>query len=112
VTGSAPCTIGAVIGGTNHPNFLGGSMYLQVQIDWGDGSGWVDVTADKPSYDYYYDDGMDPNGCSQHTYAEPGVYRIRSRATYWDGQVVESRSGCIYTEEPTVTVTEPQAAAP
>jgi hypothetical protein len=60
----------------------------KMEIDYGEGAGWQDVTAAFYQWDWDYDDGVDLNHVARHTYAAPGMYMIRGRATYWDGEVV------------------------
>jgi hypothetical protein len=51
---------------------------------------------------------------ARHTYAEPGEYLIRARATFWDGEVVTLDENTPRDGRPLpirVTVTESQVAA-
>lgn len=90
-------------------------MVSNLKIDFGDGSGWQDITALYYVMDFDYDDGVDLSRVARHTYTEPGVYNIRARATYWDGQVVSLDENTPTDGRPQpirVTVTDPQAAVP
>lgn len=64
-------------------------MFSQFEISWGDGGGWVDVTAEAYDWDYIWGDGIDTEHISTHTYTSAGTYDIRGRATFRkDGEVV------------------------
>jgi hypothetical protein len=102
VKGAAPCLVGAIADASNDFNPKTGVVLTRLEIDFGDGGGWQDVTAAQPSWDYYVYDGIDQDKAVLHTYTTPGVYRVRSRGTYWDGEVVTSNHA--NGEEPTVTV--------
>lgn len=82
---------------------------LKTELDFGDGSGWQDITALIASFDYNWFDGVDPAGTVQHTYTEPGDYTIDARVTYWDGEVVYAHDSG---QHVIVHVTEPVAAVP
>jgi hypothetical protein len=58
------------------------------EIDFGDGGGWQDVTADRDRWDRIYGDGIDLSTWTQHTYTTPGEYDPNVRVTYWDGEVL------------------------
>jgi hypothetical protein len=60
---------------------------LKCEIDFGDGSGWLDVTARKMAWD-----ALDASTWEQHTYAVPGEYEPDVRMTYWDGEVLYQNS--------------------
>jgi hypothetical protein len=60
---------------------------LRCEIDFGDGSGWLDVTARKMAWD-----ALDASTWEQHTYAVPGEYEPDVRVTYWDGEVLYQNS--------------------
>ena len=72
------------------------------EVNFGDGGGWVDVTAEERTYDYYLGDGLDPAHCAKHTYTNPGTYTIDARVTYWDGAVLYASQ---FGESVTVTIT-------
>jgi hypothetical protein len=73
-----------------------GDVFTKAEIDWGDGSGFEDVTVDALAKwgrgpggtDENHDDADDPDFLSLHTYDTPGEYTISGRITYWDGAVV------------------------
>ena len=59
-------------------------LATKVELDPGDGSGWLDITAG-----YLGTMGTDePDG--SHVYSEPGEYTVQAHVTYWDGEVVVS----------------------
>jgi len=69
---------------------IGGDPFSKVEVDFGDGSGWLDLTRDAmekwwaPPEDTYTDH-MTP-----HQYTAPGEYDIRARVTFSDdGATVE-----------------------
>jgi hypothetical protein len=65
----------------------------KVEIDFGAGEGWADVTARRL---YAWSD-LDYSTWESYTYSAPGTYVIRSRTTFHDGEVLE-------TTYPTITV--------
>jgi hypothetical protein len=104
IEGKAPCNVGAVVDFFVDSNPKTGVVFIKVEIDFGDGSGWRDITSSMKDMDYYYYDGLDPAHSVLHTYAQPGEYRVRARITYWDGEVIESRQDI--GGEPLVKVTQ------
>ncbi len=78
----------------------------KVEIDFGDGSGWEDVTAAWMSKQdqsiYSLEDAAQP-----HTYTEPGEYSVHCRVTFTDNEVFVRPQAT----EPsyTVTITAPSA---
>lgn len=91
----------------NYPNDPAAHLdqFTKAELDFGDGQGWQDVTADARTKwwqqplgtpTYYQTNYMTP-----HTYTEPGVYEVNGRITWWDGQVMEAGPGW----RVTVTVT-------
>lgn len=54
-----------------------------IEIDYGDGGGWEDVTVRRLLWD-----DRSPTTWEQHTYTTPGEYDLNMRVTYWDGEVV------------------------
>lgn len=108
LVGTAPLLVGTIVEalkGRHDPFGPDGSpvsgTYSLVQVDFGDADPWEDITDDLLSrrYDGNWDDGVQASGTSLHTYTDPGVYQIRSRATAFDGEVV------VIPEELVVTVT-------
>lgn len=57
-------------------------------LNFGDGTGWIDVTAEFLNDQDIHGTHLDGN--MLHTYFEPGSYEIHGRLTYWDGEVVEN----------------------
>jgi len=58
------------------------NLVTKVELNPGDKSGWLDVTAEYLSQPI--------NNLIPHTYTENGVYNPQARATFWDGEVVYS----------------------
>jgi hypothetical protein len=83
-------------------------QFTTAELDFGEGQGWQDVTTDARTMWW-----QEPNGSpvypvaymTQHTYATPGVYEVKGRMTFWDGEVIEAGP----TYRVTVTVTDPGA---
>ena len=69
----------------------GGKIVTKREIDFGDGIGWVDVTAESVKWS---DGGVGgeptPDQMTRRVYTEPGEYLIRGRVTYWDGEVYDT----------------------
>ena len=65
-------------------NVPAGELVTRIEVDPGDGSGWVDFT---DSYLANRDVAAAPYH-GRHSYQNAGEYLIRARATYWDGEVV------------------------
>jgi hypothetical protein len=59
---------------------------VKYEADYGDGSGWVDVTAESGEWQYALTGN--PAHWSHHTYSAPGTYALNLRVTYWDGEIV------------------------
>jgi hypothetical protein len=108
ISGAPPIRLATTAGGTTSsykdPSPTGQTI-TKVEMDYGDGSGWRDVTYDyNHKWDFMFDtDGPDLSTWDQYNYTEPGTYTIRGRVTYWDGEVVYSRPET----EVTVTVSAP-----
>lgn len=61
----------------------------KVEVNFGDGGGWSDVTADAQAM--WSGEPVDwLNSTLEHTYTEPGDHIIIARLTFWDGEVVYS----------------------
>jgi hypothetical protein len=62
-------------------------FWTRAEVDYGDGAGWIDIT---PQAKYFWKHG----GKTPEAYIlkqfPPGDYHIRSRAFYYDGEVLES----------------------
>jgi hypothetical protein len=56
-----------------------GALLTKLELDFGDGDGWMDATAW-----YNANDGSR----IKHNYPAAGTYECNARATYWDGEVV------------------------
>lgn len=60
----------------------------KLEADYGDGSGWQDITAwyriqaERQTVTHYLIDSI------THTYPSAGTYLLNGRVTYWDGAVV------------------------
>jgi hypothetical protein len=67
----------------------------KAEIDFGDGSGFVDVTSKLVRSEWIF------NYTGEHTYFQAGAYILRARATYWDGAILE------YTLEVPIVVLPP-----
>lgn len=83
-SGPSPLTVGLQI---NYGGATYDSLAFKYEVNWGDGSGWQDVTSDAPRWDYLGQDGIADGEVSAHIYATVGTYQIQSRVTYWDGYV-------------------------
>lgn len=57
------------------------------EVDYGDGQGWQNVTADAPRWASFLTWG---DNVTHYFYAAPGTYTLRARATFHDGEVVEA----------------------
>lgn len=66
-------------------------VFTKVEVDFGDGSGWVDVTTDAKTKWFKGPEYWKPENKTQHTYTTPGEFSINARLTYWDGEVVYAR---------------------
>ncbi len=89
--GPVPREVGVVLGFQGHLSDVGTvkQQISRFEINWGDGGGWVDVTAEAYEWDYVWGDGVDPAHISRHTYTLPGTYGITGRVTFRkDGEVV------------------------
>ena len=64
--------------------------WTRAEIDYGDGVGWVDVTG-TALYFWKHHGAMTASAYVLKTFA-PGDYHVRSRATYYDGEMLESES--------------------
>lgn len=105
VDGRIPCTVGAVGDWLPDPA-RGAPLYgaEKIEMNFGDGTGWQDVTGDAARWDHNPFDGLDPARVTLHTYSHPGAYRISLRVTYYDGEIVTSTDPG--GREPLVSVTE------
>jgi hypothetical protein len=81
-------------------------------LDYGDGSGWHDVTSSTQSEG----DGLPLQiGEVTHTYPEPGKYILRKRITWWDGEteIKPTEQNIAYLlatdRDPYITITAPPA---
>jgi hypothetical protein len=84
--------VGAAIGIGTRPGDPGGVDELvdKVELDWGDGSGYQDLTSDAIDKWWHGGEGTfpnDPNFLSLHTYDTPGEFTMTARVTFWDGEV-------------------------
>jgi len=59
-----------------------------VEVNPGDGSGWLAANADDPARPFEY--------AILHTYSEDGEYVPRARATFWDGEVISDDAPAIH----------------
>lgn len=59
----------------------------KVEVDFGDGEGWIDVSEEVLEYLQTVEFDLLPS----HVYETEGVYQARARVTFWDGEVYESR---------------------
>jgi hypothetical protein len=90
----APSEIAFIIDASMGPNDTNGFFLdvVKLEINYGDGSGWRDVTADRAFWDYSSD--RDPARMTHYEYSLPGTFYVNSRVTFWDGEVVyEDNSG-------------------
>ena len=83
-SGAAPLEVGVQIVASGAPV---DSLPFKYEVNWDDGSGWVDVTADAAHLDFDAQDGIVDGEVSAHLYSKPGTYHVQCRATYWDGFV-------------------------
>jgi hypothetical protein len=93
ITALAPLQVGVNFGISKIAGDPGSTaeLVLKAEVDWGDGSGFEDVTNDTHTKWYRGGEGSlpnDPNFLSLHTYAGTGDHTIIARVTYWDGEVV------------------------
>lgn len=63
--------------------------WVKVEIDLGNGTGWIDITDKTRSY---YKKGAREFNALAVTYGRPGTYHVRSRTTFRGGEVVYSNS--------------------
>jgi hypothetical protein len=91
-TASVPFTLAVFVGGSMDAVKDAGKGWQnytsKTEIDFGDGAGWQDVTADRFRWDRIYGDGIDLSTWTQHVYTTPGSYTPDIRVTYWDGEVL------------------------
>lgn len=79
---------------------------IKLEVDFGDGGGWEDVTS-------WFDDFFTPPydtttaGMIKHIYPAAGTYTPEARATFWDGEVVYWNSQ----SDPNQHITVPYSAA-
>jgi hypothetical protein len=104
ISGPAPLVIRGALGVQSDSTDIGHDpFYSKIEVDFGDGAGWTDVTA---QLENYWQNGLKPQDLIVHEYSAPGVFIIRARATYWDGAVVYSESPY----ERTINVLPPEEA--
>jgi hypothetical protein len=84
----APAEIAFLIAWGAGENDSGALNVDKFEINYGDGTGWIDVTADAGSWDYLTE--SDPDGMTHYVYEQAGTYEVLARATFWDGEVVYS----------------------
>ena len=95
LTGRAPQTIAVTAGASwgwqdENANRIGPEAITNLEIDFGDGSGWISFADEWREWDHDPPGGMYTDNMAQHTYAKPGRYYVTARATYWDGSVLYS----------------------
>lgn len=79
---------------------------IKLEVDFGDGGGWEDVTV-------WFNDYLTPPydntiaGMIKHIYPAAGTYTPKARATFWDGEVVYWNSQF----DPNQNITVPYSAA-
>jgi hypothetical protein len=86
--------------------------FTRLEINMGDGSGWVDFTSEYKAYLLKYAGGgvaEGREGAYQHTYTEPGEYIVQARVEYWDSQMIYSGVPPAY--DPTAVVLPPDDPA-
>lgn len=81
-------------GPDSRDNLRGHVMLSKMEIDFGDGSSWIDATSCYQSASRL-----------KHTFPAAGTYYVRARATYWDGEVVPL--GSVEMPKPPKAVTVP-----
>jgi hypothetical protein len=89
--GSAPFAVGAALTatpGVQDRGLTASQLLGKAELDFGDGGGWVDVTAQQLALGAAW--GASLAQSAAHTYTAAGTYTIRGRVTYWDGQVIEA----------------------
>jgi hypothetical protein len=94
------------------PNNL--PVIARFELDFGEGNGWEDVTAEARNWDYG-DKGrdLDVSRLTHHTYSKPGEYQLRGRVTYWDGEAVDTSGrppNFTTRSDITITILPPEAA--
>lgn len=94
--GRSPLTVASSIASSYGPgdeeHALGGNrIIIKAELNFGDGSGWLDKTVDQETkwYNPEAPSLHDPDFMTQHVYETPGTYTITGRLTYWDGELVD-----------------------
>jgi hypothetical protein len=64
----------------------------KIEIDFDDGSGWSDITADRTNWKWSTVLSA-ANNWTQHTYTTAGNYTPTVRVTYWDNEIIPQISG-------------------
>lgn len=92
--GPAPLTIGIEPRFSLGKTDLGkqrGAIVNKIEVDYGSGAGFADITAETKTYMQRSAQGSYGfNELIQHTYLTPGNYLVRVRMTFWDGAVLTS----------------------
>ncbi|MEZ5339300.1 MAG: hypothetical protein R3F46_13705 [bacterium] len=91
ITGQQGLELGFIVSHLNDFPPGGGAAVRKYEIDFGDGDGFVDVTADAGKWS---DGGVggEPSAdqMTRHVYSVPGEYLARGRVTYWDGEMFDT----------------------
>jgi hypothetical protein len=106
-TGAAPFEALVSVNVHGHAGDTGTAKYGEnVEIDYGDGSGWADVTTEVLAILFARDNGtaIPVSERFSHTYTDPGDYILRVRVTWQDNDVTYSPA----TSVPMITVTAPE----
>jgi PKD repeat protein len=91
VSGTAPLAVGAALTATpgmDDAAHSGSALTSKAELDFGDGAGWQDVTAQQHAAGPAW--GASLAQSVPHAYAAPGSYTLRGRVTYWDGTLYEA----------------------
>jgi hypothetical protein len=89
-SGTAPLNMRCQLSiGLNETEYSLLAAVSKIEMDFGDNTGWLDVSQHYTQYwsssNSTYDDSF-----IEHVFVSPGVYLIKARVTYKDGQVLES----------------------
>jgi hypothetical protein len=88
--GSFPLEVGIALGfqaALDDPFPRSHDNISRFEIDYGDGRGWRDVTADSGRWGYGF---AAREHLTTFIYTEPGTYLLHGRAIFYDGEIVES----------------------